>query len=87
VLPALNDDIAHLDTLFPAARTAGAHFISRRRVTSVPAVRDRFLTSTRRAFSGAGAAGIRGAYARQAGAPREYADALARRIEKCGASM
>jgi len=81
VLPGITDDIAHLDTLFAAARAAGAHFIHAGALRLYAAVRDRFLPLLGEHFPALVARYSR-AYARQAGAPREYADALARRIEK-----
>ena len=81
VLPGITDDIAHLDTLFAAARAAGAHFIHAGALRLYAAVRDRFLPLLGEHFPEL-VPRYQRAYARQAGAPREYARALSRRIEK-----
>lgn len=81
VLPGITDDVAHLDALFAAAREAGARFIHAGPLRLYAAVRDRFLPVLGEHFPEL-VSRYQRAYARQAGAPREYARALARRIEK-----
>jgi len=81
VLPGITDAIAHLDTLFAAAREAGAHFIHAGALRLYTAVRDRFLPLLGEHFPEL-VPRYQRAYARQAGAPREYTRALTRRIEK-----
>ena len=81
VLPGITDDVAHLDTLFAAAREAGAHFIHAGALRLYAAVRDRFLPLLGEHFPELVPRYSR-AYARQTGAPKEYERALARRIEK-----
>jgi DNA repair photolyase len=81
VLPGITDDLAHLDTLFAAAREAGARFVHAGALRLYAAVRDRFLPVLGEHFPELGPRYQR-AYARQAGAPKEYARALSRRIEK-----
>ena len=43
VLPGITDDVAQLDTLFAAAKRAGARFIHAGPLRLYPAIRDRFL--------------------------------------------
>lgn len=81
VLPGITDDVAHLDTLFAAARKAGARFIHAGALRLYAAVRDRFLPVLGEHFPELVPRYER-AYARQAGAPRDYTRALSRRIEK-----
>ena len=81
VLPGITDDIAHLDTLFAAAREAGARFVHAGALRLYAAVRDRFLPILGEHFPEL-VARYQRAYARQAGAPKEYARALSRRIER-----
>jgi DNA repair photolyase len=81
VLPGITDDVAHLDTLFAAAREAGARFIHAGALRLYAAVRDRFLPVLGEHFPELVPRYER-AYARQAGAPREYTRALSRRLEK-----
>jgi DNA repair photolyase len=81
VLPGITDDLAHLDTLFAAARAAGARFVHAGALRLYAAVRDRFLPVLGEHFPDL-VPRYQRAYARQAGAPREYARALSRRIEK-----
>ena len=80
VLPGITDDVAHLDALFAAARAAGARFVHAGALRLYPAVRDRFLPLLGEHFPHL-VTRYQRAYARQAGAPREYAKALARRLE------
>jgi DNA repair photolyase len=81
VLPGITDDLAHLDTLFAAARDAGARFIHAGALRLYAAVRDRFLPLLGEHFPELVPRYER-AYARQAGAPREYTRALSRRLDK-----
>jgi DNA repair photolyase len=81
VLPGVTDDLAHLDALFAAAKTAGARFVHAGALRLYPAVRDRFMQVLREHFPELVPRYER-AYARQVGAPREYAKALARRVKK-----
>jgi len=81
VLPGITDDVAHLDTLFAAARAAGARFVHGGALRLYAAVRDRFLPLLGEHFPDL-VPRYQRAYARQAGAPREYAQALSRRLEK-----
>jgi DNA repair photolyase len=81
VLPGVTDGVAHLDRLFVAARAAGARFIHAGALRLYAAVRDRFLPVLGEHFPEL-VPRYQRAYARQAGAPREYTRALSRRIEK-----
>ena len=81
VLPGITDDVAHLDALFAGAREAGARFIHAGPLRLYAAVRDRFLPVLGEHFPEL-VSRYQRAYERQAGAPREYARALARRIER-----
>jgi DNA repair photolyase len=81
VLPGITDDVAHLDTLFAAARAAGARFIHAGALRLYPAVRDRFLPLLGEHFPDLVPRYER-AYARQQDAPRDYARALSRRVER-----
>jgi DNA repair photolyase len=81
VLPGITDDVAHLDALFAAARQAGARFIHAGPLRLYAAVRDRFIPLLAEHFPDLVPRYER-AYARQAGAPREYARALSRRVQK-----
>jgi DNA repair photolyase len=81
VLPGITDGVAHLDTLFAAAHAAGARFIHAGALRLYPAVRDRFLPLLGEHFPELLPRYER-AYARQQGAPRDYARALSRRVEK-----
>jgi DNA repair photolyase len=80
VLPGISDDMAHLDALFVAAKAAGARFIHSGALRLYAAVRDRFIPLLGQHFPELVSRYER-AYAKQAGAPREYARALARRIK------
>ena len=81
VLPGITDDVAHLDALFAAARDAGARFVHAGALRLYAAVRDRFLPVLGEHFPDL-VPRYQRAYARQAGAPQEYARALSRRVEK-----
>ena len=81
VLPGITDDVAHLDALFAAAREAGARFVHAGALRLYAAVRDRFLPVLGEHFPEL-VPRYQRAYARQAGAPREYVKALSRRLEK-----
>jgi len=81
VLPGITDDIEHLDALFAAARAAGARFVHGGALRLYAAVRDRFLPVLGEHFPDL-VPRYQRAYARQAGAPREYTRALSRRLEK-----
>ena len=81
VLPGITDDIAHLDTLFAAARAAGARFVHGGALRMYAAVRDRFLPVLGEHFPEL-VPRYQRAYARQGAAPREYTRALSRRLEK-----
>ena len=81
VLPGITDDLAHLDALFAAAREAGARFVHGGALRLYAAARDRFLPLLGEHFPEL-VARYQLAYARQAGAPREYTRALSRRLEK-----
>jgi len=50
VLPGTTDDIAQLDTLFAAAKRAGARFIHAGPLRLYPAIRDRFCRSWENTF-------------------------------------
>jgi hypothetical protein len=67
--------------LFAAAKAAGARFIHAGALRLYPAVRDRFIPVLAEHFPELVPRYER-AYARQQGAPREYAKALARRVKK-----
>ncbi|MFN2572083.1 MAG: radical SAM protein [Gemmatimonadales bacterium] len=81
VLPGITDDVRHLDGLFRAAHDAGARFIHAGALRLYAAVRDRFLSVLAEHYPELVPRYER-AYARQAGAPREYGKALSLRIEK-----
>lgn len=81
VLPGITDDLAHLDALFAAAKTAGARFIHAGALRLYPAVRDRFLQVLTEHFPDL-VPRYQKAYAKQAGAPREYARALQGRVKQ-----
>lgn len=81
VLPGVTDDVAHLNALFAGAREAGARFIHAGPLRLYAAVRDRFLPVLGEHFPEL-VPRYQRAYARHAGAPREYSLALTRRIEK-----
>jgi DNA repair photolyase len=81
VLPGITDDIEHLDALFAAAHAAGARFVHGGALRLYAAVRDRFLPILGEHFPEL-VPRYQRAYARQAGAPREYTRALSRRLDK-----
>jgi DNA repair photolyase len=81
VLPGITDDLPHLDALFAAAKEAGARFVHAGPLRLYPAVRDRFMQVLGEHFPQLVARYER-AYARQVGAPREYARALSRRMQR-----
>ncbi len=81
VLPGITDDVVHLDSLFAAAKDAGARFVHAGALRLYAAVRDRFLPVLGEHFPDL-VPRYQRAYARQAGAPKEYAKALSRRVEK-----
>jgi len=81
VLPGITDDVAHLDMLFAAARDAQARFIHAGPLRLYPAIRDRFLPVLGEHFPDL-LPKYRRAYAGHGYAPRDYARALSRRIEK-----
>jgi DNA repair photolyase len=81
VLPGISDDLPQLEALFRAAREAGARFVHAGPLRLYPAVRDRFLPVVDVHFP-ALAARYRRAYARSSAAPRSYAAALQRRIQR-----
>jgi DNA repair photolyase len=81
VLPGITDAVPHLDALFAAARAAGARFVHAGALRLYGPVRDRFLPVLGEHFPEL-VPRYQKAYARQSGAPREYATALSRRIER-----
>ena len=81
VLPGITDDPPGLEALFRAAREAGARFIHAGPLRLYPAVRDRFLPVVDAHFPELGER-YRRAYARSSAAPRSYAIALQRRIQR-----
>jgi DNA repair photolyase len=81
VLPGISDGLRQLEALFRAAREAGARFVHAGPLRLYPAVRDRFLPVVDAHFPEL-AERYRRAYARSSGAPRSYATALQRRIQR-----
>ncbi len=81
VLPGITDDVPHLEALFQAAREAGARFVHAGPLRLYAAVRDRFLPMLDECFPALGER-YRRAYARGSGVPRDYARALARRVQR-----
>src|SRR5690348_12054712 len=81
VLPGITDDMPHLEALFAAAREAGARFIHASPLRMYPGIRDRFLPVLAEHFPELSEK-YRVAYARAANAPREYAEALNRRVQR-----
>jgi len=81
VLPGISDDLPELEALFRAAREAGARFVHAGPLRLYPAVRDRFLPVVDQHFPEL-AERYRRAYARSSAAPRSYAAALQRRIQR-----
>jgi DNA repair photolyase len=81
VLPGITDDVPRLDALCRAARAAGARFLTASPLRLYPGIRDRFLPVLDAHFPHL-AHRYRQAYAGRGAAPREYAQALSRRIKK-----
>jgi len=81
VLPGITDAVAQLDVLFAGAKRAGARFIHAGPLRLYPAIRDRFLPVLGEHFPDLVPKYSR-AYAGHGYAPRDYAKALSRRIEK-----
>jgi DNA repair photolyase len=81
VLPGVTDDHAHLESLFAAAREAGARFLHSSPLRLYGGVRDRFLPILEREFPHL-AERYRQAYARQSNAPAAYSKALRERIHR-----
>jgi DNA repair photolyase len=81
VLPGISDDLRQLEALFRAAREAGARFVHAGPLRLYPAVRDRFLPVVDAHFPELSER-YRRAYARSSAAPRSYAAALERRIQR-----
>ena len=81
VLPGITDDYDHLRALFGAAREAGARFIHASPLRLYPGVRDRFLPVLTEHYPELSER-YRTAYARASHAPRAYAQALTRRIQR-----
>jgi DNA repair photolyase len=81
VLPGITDDLPRLDALFTAAREAGARFVHASPLRLYPAIKERFLPVLAERFPHL-AARYRRAYAGRGAAPRQYAAALSRRIER-----
>ena len=77
----ITDDVPHLEALFSAAREAGARFIHASPLRMYPGIRDRFLPVLAEHFPELSER-YRVAYARAANAPREYAEALNRRVQR-----
>jgi DNA repair photolyase len=81
VLPGVTDDRRHLEALFRAAREAGARFVYASPLRLYPGIRDRFLPVLEGRFP-ALAQRYRTAYASRSAAPRAYARALQRRVQR-----
>lgn len=81
VLPGITDDLAHLESLFRAARDAGARFVHAGPLRLYSAVRDRFLPMLEEGFPSL-VPRYRQAYDGRSGAPPAYARALAARVRK-----
>ena len=81
VLPGITDDVAHLAELFAAAKDAGARFVHAGPLRLYPAIRDRFLPVLEEHFPEL-LPKYKRAYAGHGYAPRDYARALSKRIEK-----
>ena len=81
VLPGITDDVVHLDALFAAAKGARARFIHAGALRLYPAIRDRFLPVLGEHFPELVPKYDR-AYKGHGYAPRDYAKALSRRIER-----
>jgi DNA repair photolyase len=81
VLPGITDSVPQLESLFRAARAAGARFVCAGPLRLYAGVRDRFLPVLDAHFP-ALASRYRRAYERQSAAPTDYARALARRVRR-----
>ena len=81
VLPGITDSVPHLDALFAAAKDAGACFMHAGPLRLYPAVRDRFMQVLGEHFP-ALVDRYKRAYVKQGAAPREYARALSRRLQR-----
>ena len=81
VLPGITDDWEHLKALFAAARDAGAQFIHASPLRVYPGIRDRFFPVLAEHYPELSER-YRVAYARASNAPRAYAEALNRRIQR-----
>jgi len=81
VLPGISDDVAHLEALFQAAREAGARFVHAGPLRLYGGVRDCFLPVLEAQFPHLTERYTR-AYGRHTNAPREYAAALKRRVQR-----
>lgn len=81
VLPGISDDVERLDTLFAAARAAGARYVTASPLRLYPGIRDRFLPILDEHFPHL-AERYRRAYAGRGAAPKTYAQALTRRVTK-----
>ena len=86
VLPGVTDDVSHLEALFQAAREAGARFVHAGPLRLYAGVRDRFLPVLQAEFPHLAARYAR-AYAWHSSAPREYAAALHRRVQRLQAKF
>jgi DNA repair photolyase len=79
VLPGITDGLAHLDRLFAAARSAGARFVHAGALRLYAPIRDRFMPILAEHFPEL-VQRYEQAYKGKGYAPREYANALARRV-------
>jgi len=86
VLPGISDDVAHLEALFQAAREAGARFVHAGPLRLYPGMRDRLLPVLEAQFPHLTDRYAR-AYARHPSAPRDYAAALKRRVQRLQAKF
>jgi DNA repair photolyase len=86
ILPGITDDRPHLEALFKAARDADARFVHAGPLRLYAAVRDRFLPVLEAEFPHLVERYAR-AYARYSSAPRDYASALRRRIQRLQAQF
>jgi len=81
ILPGITDDRPHLEAVFQAARDADARFVHAGPLRLYVGVRDRFLPVLEAEFPHLVERYVR-AYARYSSAPRAYASALRRRIQR-----
>ena len=81
VLPGITDDVPHLEALFQAAREAGALFLHHGALRLYPGIRGRFLPLLDERFPALGPR-YRAAYHGRGAAPRDYARALSRRVQR-----